>query len=64
MDEHKKIEIREQAIAAWNRVQQLESEGYRIIYIDEMCVTKSTIPTHEYSNKYKPLMIDMKQFSK
>ena len=26
-------------------------QGFRIIYLDETMVTKSTIPTHEWSNK-------------
>ena len=29
-----------------------------------MCVTKSTIPTHEYSMKNRPIEIDIKCFSK
>jgi len=42
------------------KLQAYKDDGFRIIYLDEMCVTKSTIPTHEYSLKYQPLQIDYK----
>ena len=32
--------------------------GFRIIYVDEMMVTKSSIPTHAYSQKKQMLKID------
>ena len=40
------------------------SKGFRIIYVDETMVTKSTIATHEWTNKYKNFEIDMKDFGK
>ena len=40
----------------------MKQQGFRIIFIDEMCVTKSTIPTHEYSLKNQPIEIDIKGF--
>ena len=33
-----------------------------ILYVDEMCTTVSTIPTHAYSLKNKPLELDRNQF--
>ena len=36
--------------------------GFRIIYLDEMWVTKSTIPSHEYSIKNTPLELDFNQY--
>ena len=36
------------------------NDGFRIIYCDEMCVTKSTMPTHEYSLKNQEIKIDFK----
>ena len=40
------------------------SKGFRIIYVDETMVTKSTIATHEWTNKNKNFEIDMKDFGK
>ena len=48
---------------AFNRVKSLTEQGYRIIFIDEICVTKSTIPTHEYSPLRQPIEIDLRGFS-
>ena len=56
--------IKEEAVKAHEQLTSLRQQGYRIIYIDEMCVTKSTIPTHEYSMKNRPIEIDIKCFSK
>ena len=44
-------------------MEELGQLGFRIIYIDEICVTKATIPSHEYSPEKKPLEIDLKNFS-
>ena len=38
--------------------------GFRIIYIDETMITKSTIATHEWSNKNNNYKIDMKHYAK
>ena len=35
-------------------------DGFHVIYIDEMMVTKSSIPTHEYSLKNQNVSIDYK----
>ena len=34
------------------------SKGFRIIYVDEMMVTKSSLPTHAYSRKNERIAID------
>ena len=35
-----------------------------MVYIDEMMVTKSTIPTHEWSNKLENFEIGYSQYAK
>lgn len=55
--------MKEQAIEARDNAQHLSEKGYRVIYIDEICVTKSTIPTHEYSPLKQPIEVDLKFFS-
>ena len=57
------MKMKEQASEAQNRVLWLTQQGYRVIFIDEICVTKSTIPTHEYSPLKQPIEIDLKGFS-
>lgn len=64
IDPERRHNIKEEAIKAHQELISLQAQGYRIIYIDEMCVTKSTIPTHEYSKKNEPIEIDIKCFSK
>ena len=57
------MKMKQQAIEAHQRLQSLTEEGYRVIFIDEICVTKSTIPTHEYSPIRQPIEIDLRGFS-
>ena len=38
--------------------------GFRIIYIDETMITKSTIGTHEWSKKHQNYEMDMKSYAK
>lgn len=64
VDPARKEHIHQEAIKANEELKQVAEQGYRVIFIDEMCVTKSTIPTHEYSMKNKPIEIDIKSFSK
>ena len=40
------------------------ARGFRIIYLDETMITKSTIATHEWSKKHHNYEIDMKQYGK
>lgn len=37
-------------------------EGYKIIYLDELCTTKSTIPTHDWTPRNQPFQVDYKQY--
>ena len=39
------------------------ADGFRVIYLDEMMVTTSRIPTHEYNRKNSSIQIDRKQYS-
>lgn len=39
------------------------ADGFRVIYLDEMMVATSRIPTHEYSRKNSSIQIDRKQYS-
>ena len=41
-----------------------KERGFRMVYIDEMMVTKSTIPTHEWSNKLENFEIGYSQYAK
>ena len=54
---HKK-KIRVEALDAKTYLHKCESEGCLILYVDEMCTTMSTIPTHAYSAKNKPFELD------
>ena len=38
------------------------SRGFRILYVDEMMVTKKTVPTHDWAAKYDNVKIDYAQF--
>ena len=46
------------------RLDNLKQQGYRIIYLDEFCITKSTIPTHDWSLPNSPLKIDKNLYHK
>jgi hypothetical protein len=46
-----KAKIRLEALGVKDILKQHMDEGYRIIYLDEFCTTKSTMPTHEWSPK-------------
>ena len=35
------------------------NDGYRVIYIDEICFTRSTVPKTEYSAKGKNMAADL-----
>ena len=43
-------------------LEQHLSRGFRILYIDEVMVTKSTVPTHEWSKKLDNIKIGYNQF--
>ena len=52
-----------ECLIAKDLVYKYKEEGYSIVYIDEFCTTKSTIPTHCWSLPRKPIQIDYKQFA-
>ena len=59
-----KKKIKKNTMEAKAELEFYRAKGFRIIYVDEMMVTKSTIATHEWTNKYKNFEIDMKDFGK
>ena len=36
-----------------------KNDGYRIVYIDEICFTRSTVPKTEYSTKSHNMSADL-----
>lgn len=58
-----RAKIHAEALEAKAQLNALKLQGHRIIYVDEFVTTKSTLPTHAWSLKRKPLQIDLKQFS-
>ena len=54
------IKIEKETKEVYKKLVDLKSQGYRILFIDEMCTTKSTIPTHEWSPVNQPVKIDYK----
>ena len=56
------LKINEEAKVALQEVINYESQGYKIVYVDEFCVTKSTIPSHDWSRKRHYLRIDYRTY--
>ena len=44
-------------------INEMIARGFRIVYLDETMVTKSTMPTHEWSGPHHRLEVDYNQFS-
>jgi len=44
-------------------MRQYRERGFRIVYLDEMMVTKSTMPTHEWSVRNEHVQISYNQFA-
>ena len=59
-----KASIELQLIKCKAEVEHHLEEGFRIVYVDEICTTKSTIPTHEWSAKNRPVRLDYRQFAR
>ena len=55
--------IRRQAKECWAQVQSCASRGFRILCLDEMMVTKSTIQRREWSSKGNRFEVDHAKFS-
>ena len=60
--ESQKKKIQAEAVAARDRLEELQAQRFRILFVDEIVTTKSTIPTHEYSAPNQPFRIDLKQY--
>ena len=60
--EHRKIRF--QVPEVREALQAAIDDGFHVIFVDEMMVTKSTIPTHDYSQKNSQIRIDYKQYAK
>ena len=57
-----KQKIREEAREALAQVTAAEEAGHRIIYIDEFCTTKSTIPRSDWSVRANYPSTDIKKY--
>jgi hypothetical protein len=57
-----KAKIRLEALGVKDILKQHMDEGYRIIYLDEFCTTKSTMPTHDWTPKNACFQIDYKLY--
>ena len=51
LDDVQRRKIRFQVPDARESLQGAYADGFHVIFVDEMMVTKSTIPTHEWSQK-------------
>ena len=58
-DEPKLREIEQQAAVLGREVRFALTQGFRIVYLDEMMVTKSTLPKTEWSHKLHNYRLDL-----
>ena len=58
LTDKQKRKIRFQIPDARDQLNEFIRKGFRIIYVDEMMVTKSSMPTHAYSLKNERIRID------
>ena len=49
---------------AKKELEHYRGRGFKIIYLDESMITKSTMAQHEWSQKYHNFEIDMKDYAK
>ena len=56
--------IKRSIAEAKKELEHYRSRNFRIIYLDETMITKSTIATHEWSKKNSNYKIDMKDYAK
>ena len=56
--------IREQAIQANQELEQHIEQGFRICYLDEFVISKSTIPRSDWSARRSYNRVDLWQFHK
>ena len=62
LNDKQRRKIRFQLPHARDQLNEYIQKGFRIIYVDEMMVTKSSMPTHAYSEKNKRIKIDHWQY--
>ena len=60
MNTSQRSKSHQEALEAQRYLHELTAQGHRVLYVDEMMTTKSTIPTHEYSLKGQPIQVDYK----
>ena len=53
VNETQRKRIKRQVSAVRDELKWQSRRGFRIIYLDEMMITKSTIPKREWSKKYQ-----------
>lgn len=59
-----KVKIKAEARLVKQSLMEYQRDGYHVIYIDEFCTTKSTMPTHDWSPKNATFEIDYKLYHK
>jgi hypothetical protein len=59
-----KAKIRLEALEAKEHLQNHINEGYLVIYLDEFCTTKMTIPTHDWTPPNATFELDYKLYHK
>ena len=50
---------RQQYITMKRQLTKAKNDGYRVVYIDEICFTRTTVPKTEYSAKNKNMSADL-----
>jgi hypothetical protein len=58
-DEPKQIEIAEKAAVLGREIRFALSDGFRLVYLDEMMVTKRSLPKSEWSKKNQNFQLDL-----
>jgi hypothetical protein len=58
------VKIRQEALIAKDLLKSYQEDGYHVIYLDEFCTTKSTIPTHDWTPVNATFEIDYKLYHK
>ena len=58
-DEPKQRDIEQSAAVLGREIRFALSQGFRIVYLDEMMVTKSTLPKTEWSHKLHNFRLDL-----
>jgi hypothetical protein len=59
-----KLKINKEALIAKEHLIRFQERNYHIIYVDEFCITKSTIPTHDWTPRNATFEIDYKLYHK